>query len=38
MLQMKAETDKNHQYYRTLTRMIVVLMISISIIPKVSHK
>jgi two-component system NtrC family sensor kinase len=33
---MKAETDKSHQYYRTLTRMIVVLMISISIIPLIS--
>lgn len=30
---MKAKSDKNHQYYRTLTRMIVVLMISISIVP-----
>ncbi|MEW6615590.1 MAG: ATP-binding protein [Thermodesulfobacteriota bacterium] len=33
---MKAESDKNHQYYRILTRMIVVLMISISIIPLIS--
>ncbi|MFH2012416.1 MAG: ATP-binding protein [Pseudomonadota bacterium] len=30
---MKTKSVKNHQYYRTLTRMIVVLMISISIIP-----
>ncbi|MFH1625305.1 MAG: ATP-binding protein [Pseudomonadota bacterium] len=33
---MKAESSKNHQYYRSLTRRIVVLMISISIIPLIS--